>query len=149
MKYQKAIDYLTKVYEHLPPECALEKGGIGEMILANHLGHTVLESDKSEDGIDDEGNLYEYKCSRTNQFCFHFGTRTMQNGMDWREKLNKMDTWHGIWCAYIKGTEILDIAHVDTHKMKKFLLEHFERTSGQQMVINLSMARIKEIANSS
>ena len=39
----------------------LTKGGVGELALANHLGHTLVDGDKDADGFDDDGKMYEYK----------------------------------------------------------------------------------------
>ena len=81
MKYKKAIEYLDKAFSELPEGVELTKGGIGELALAHHLGHTLVDGDKNADAY--LGELeYEYKISHTDQFNFNFGTRQMQNGME-------------------------------------------------------------------
>ena len=73
--YTDVVIALQKAFEILPKGVDLSKGGLGELALAHELGHTLVAGDKGADASDDEGNLYEYKVSTTNQFNFNFMAR--------------------------------------------------------------------------
>ena len=149
MKYKKAIEYLDKAFSELPEGVELTKGGIGELALANHLGHTLVDGDKNADAY--LGELeYEYKISHTDQFNFNFGTRQMQNGMSWEEKIStKVSKWEGAYCARVIGVTVEEVAYIDSTTLLDYLLEHFSKTKGQLLVKNFSMKAFKALKNSS
>jgi len=149
MKYKKAIEYLDKAFSELPEGVELTKGGIGELALANHLGHTLVDGDKNADAY--LGELeYEYKISHTDQFNFNFGTRQMQNGMSWEEKITtKVSKWEGAYCARVIGVTVEEVAYIDSTTLLDYLLEHFSKTKGQLLVKNFSMKAFKALKNSS
>ena len=149
MKYKKAIEYLDKAFSKLPEGVELTKGGIGELALANHLGHTLVDGDKNADAY--LGELeYEYKISHTDQFNFNFGTRQMQNGMEWQEKIStKVSKWEGAYCARVIGVTVEEVAYIDSTTLLDYLLEHFSKTKGQLLVKNFSMKAFKALKNSS
>ncbi|HCV50122.1 MAG TPA: hypothetical protein DGP89_02155 [Saprospirales bacterium] len=149
MKYKKAIEYLDKAFSELPEGVELTKGGIGELALANHLGHTLVDGDKNADAY--LGELeYEYKISHTDQFNFNFGTRQMQNGMEWQEKITtKVSKWEGAYCARVIGVTVEEVAYIDSTTLLDYLLEHFSKTKGQLLVKNFSMKAFKALKNSS
>lgn len=149
MKYKKAIEYLDKAFSELPEGVELTKGGIGELALANHLGHTLVDGDKNADAY--LGELeYEYKISHTDQFNFNFGTRQMQNGMEWQEKIStKVSKWEGAYCARVIGVTVEEVAYIDSTTLLDYLLEHFSKTKGQLLVKNFSMKAFKALKNSS
>jgi len=149
MKYKKAIEYLDKAFSELPEGVELTKGGIGELALANHLGHTLVDGDKNADAY--LGELeYEYKISHTDQFNFNFGTRQMQNGMEWQDKIStKVSKWEGAYCARVIGVTVEEVAYIDSTTLLDYLLEHFSKTKGQLLVKNFSMKAFKALKNSS
>lgn len=149
MKYKKAIEYLDKAFSELPEGVELTKGGIGELALANHLGHTLVDGDKNADAY--LGELeYEYKISHTDQFNFNFGTRQMQNGMEWQDKITtKVSKWEGAYCARVIGVTVEEVAYIDSTTLLDYLLEHFSKTKGQLLVKNFSMKAFKALKNSS
>mgnify|MGYP000885783622 FL=1 len=149
MKYKKAIEYLDKAFSELPEGVELTKGGIGELALANHLGHTLVDGDKNADAY--LGELeYEYKISHTDQFNFNFGTRQMQNGMEWQDKIRtKVSKWEGAYCARVIGVTVEEVAYIDSTTLLDYLLEHFSKTKGQLLVKNFSMKAFKALKNSS
>tara|TARA_S200002703_G_scaffold143764_1_gene136981 strand:+ start:646 stop:1098 length:453 start_codon:yes stop_codon:yes gene_type:complete len=150
MKYKKAIEYLHKAFEELPAGVELTKGGIGELALANHLGHTLVHGDKNADGFDLEGKQYEYKVSHTDQFNFNFGTRAMLNGVSWEDKIKrKVRKWEGAYCARIVGVTIEEVAYCDSKTLLNYLLQHFSRTKGDLLVKNFSMRNFKQLKNNS
>jgi len=112
MKYQRAIELLTKVYEELPSGVELTKGGIGELALAHYLNHTLVDGDKGADGEDSEGKQYEYKISATNQYNFNFGGRGLdRNGRSWQDRIiDYMDKIEGASCPENNGVDIVDCA---------------------------------------
>jgi len=149
MKYKKAIEYLDKAFSELPEGVELTKGGIGELALAHHLGHTLVDGDKNADAY--LGELeYEYKISHTDQFNFNFGTRQMQNGMSWEDKIStKVSKWEGAYCARVIGVTVEEVAYIDSTTLLDYLLEHFSKTKGQLLVKNFSMKAFKALKNSS
>ena len=70
--YSEVVEALEKAFDVMPEGVDLSKGGLGELALAHELGHTLVAGDKGADAQDEEGNLYEYKVSTTNQFNFNF-----------------------------------------------------------------------------
>jgi|TARA_B100002019_G_scaffold275103_1_gene272680 hypothetical protein len=150
MKYKKAIEFLSKAYAHLPEGVELTKGGVGELALANHLGHTLVDGDKDADGFDEDGKMYEYKISHTNQFNFNFGTRAMQNGMTWEEKITtKVNSWEGAYCAKVIGVDVIEVAYCDSATLRDYFLDHFSKTKGQLLNKNFRMESFKQLKNSS
>lgn len=149
MKYKKAIEYLDKAFSELPEGVELTKGGIGELALAHHLGHTLVDGDKNADAY--LGELeYEYKISHTDQFNFNFGTRQMQNGMSWEDKITtKVSKWEGAYCARVIGVTVEEVAYIESKVLLDYLLEHFSKTKGQLLVKNFSMKAFKALKNSS
>jgi len=149
MKYKKAIEYLHKAFAELPEGVELTKGGVGELALANHLGHTLVDGDKNADAY--LGELeYEYKISHTDQFNFNFGTRQMQNGMEWQDKVRtKVSKWEGAYCARVIGVTVEEVAYIESKVLLDYLLEHFSNTKGQLLVKNFSMKAFKALKNSS
>ena len=149
MKYKKAIEYLDKAFSELPEGVELTKGGIGELALANHLGHTLVDGDKNADAYFGELE-YEYKISHTDQFNFNFGTRQMQNGMSWEDKITtKVSKWEGAYCARVIGVTVEEVAYIESKVLLDYLLEHFSKTKGQLLVKNFSMKAFKALKNSS
>lgn len=140
-KYSKAVEHLSAVFEELP-DVNLSVGGVGELALAHHLDHTLSPGGKGADAEDDEGNLYEYKVSTTNQFNFHHGGR--EEGYEARI-IRHWKKMKGAYVAQRDGMKILEVGYVDGKVMLDFLLEHFRNTKGVQLNKNCSMAQISKI----
>lgn len=151
MKYQRAIELLTKVYEELPAGVELTKGGIGELALAHYLDHTLVDGDKGADGEDSEGKQYEYKISATNQYNFNFGGRGLdRSGRSWQDRIiDYMDKIEGAYCAENNGVEIVDCAYCDSQTLKEYLLNHFENSTGHQLNKNFSMNAFRNLGENS
>jgi len=147
MKYKETIELLRKVYETLPEGVNLTKGGIGELALAHHLGHTLVDGDKGADAEDDDGKLYEYKVSATNQFNFNFQNR-YTNSSKWEDRIeNYMNKLEGAYVALHEGIDIVEVAYCDAQVLKKYLLNHFANTTGAQLNKNFRMKAFKELNN--
>jgi len=144
MKYTKIINLLTKVFEELPKEIDLSKGGLGELALANHLGHKLVAGDKGADAEDKDGKLYEYKVSTTDQYNFHFGAR--KEGYE-LVIAKHFEGLKGAYCANREGIDIVNVAFVPTHLLVPALLKHFEKTKGKQLNKNFSLKSFENLNN--
>ena len=145
--YTDVVIALQKAFEILPKGVDLSKGGLGELALAHELGHTLVAGDKGADASDDEGNLYEYKVSTTNQFNFNF----MARRPDWADNKATVEshfrTIKGAWVGQREGMNIVDKAYVPTEILLPYLLQHFENTKGSQLNKNFRMQKFKELNN--
>ena len=45
-RYSQVVEALDKVFKVLPEGLSLAKGGVGEIAIAHHLGHTLVDGDK-------------------------------------------------------------------------------------------------------
>ena len=141
MTYKRIIELLEEVIELLPEEVSLAKGGVGELALAHHLGHTVVKGDKGADGVDKEGNLYEYKVTTGDTFNFHFGARSDSFGAT---VTKHFDGIAGAYCAKRVGMKIVDIAYIPSETLVPELIKHFGSVKGMQLNKNYSMKRLNE-----
>ena len=132
---EEVIELLERVFSLLPDGVDLSKGGVGEIALAHHLGHTLVSGDKGADGIDESGTQYEYKISTTNQFNFHFGARTSKYGASVSKHF---DDIAGAFCAIREGMTIVEVAYVPSELLVPALIEHFSSTSGRQLNKNFN-----------
>lgn len=64
-----------RLIRHLGAVMTTHESGLNAIILANHLGHTLVSGDEGADARDGTGLFYEYKVSVSDQFAFHCGTR--------------------------------------------------------------------------
>ena len=143
-EYDRTVKAIYKFFNALKKDGLSDiasKGGIGEVLLANALGHTVKTGDKGADGQDSEGKLYEYKVSWSNQFNFRFGARpnTFVKGRKC-PKTQKMVKKHfeGAICALREegSGKITKVYYCPTKKLVKSLLEHFKDNSPKQVIKN-------------
>ena len=141
MTYKRIIELLEEVIELLPEGVSLAKGGVGELALAHHLGHTVVKGDKGADGVDKEGNLYEYKVTTGDTFNFHFGARSDSFGAT---VTKHFDGIAGAYCAKRVGMKIVDIAYIPSETLVPELIKHFGSVKGMQLNKNYSMKRLNE-----
>ena len=141
MTYRRIIELLEEVIELLPEGVSLAKGGVGELALAHHLGHTVVKGDKGADGVDKEGNLYEYKVTTGDTFNFHFGARSDSFGAT---VTKHFDGIAGAYCAKRVGMKIVDIAYIPSETLVPELIKHFGSVKGMQLNKNYSMKRLNE-----
>ena len=141
MTYRRIVELLEEVIELLPEEVSLAKGGVGELALAHHLGHTVVKGDKGADGVDKEGNLYEYKVTTGDTFNFHFGARSDSFGAT---VTKHFDGIAGAYCAKRVGMKIVDIAYIPSETLVPELIKHFGSVKGMQLNKNYSMKRLNE-----
>ena len=141
MTYKRIIELLEEVIEILPEGVSLAKGGVGELALAHHLGHTVVKGDKGADGVDKEGNLYEYKVTTGDTFNFHFGARSDSFGAT---VTKHFDGIAGAYCAKRVGMKIVDIAYIPSETLVPELIKHFGSVKGMQLNKNYSMKRLNE-----
>ena len=134
--FSRVVYLLQELYKEMPDGVDVGKGGIGEILLAHHLGHDVLDSDKGADGIDSEGNLYEYKVSYTDQYIFGFGSRK-----DDSEEVIKrhFENIKGSYCAKREGATLLEVVYIPTEIMLPYLLEHCRNTTGKTVNKNFRM----------
>tara|TARA_A100000172_G_scaffold72902_1_gene54239 strand:- start:464 stop:913 length:450 start_codon:yes stop_codon:yes gene_type:complete len=144
MKYKRAVELLDKVFEELPDNIELTKGGLGELALAHHLGHELVDGDKGADASF-EDKLFEYKVSTTNTFNFHFGTREKME-VYWKDTiLNKFSNVAGAYCANRVGMKITEVAYCPCDILVPVLIQHFERTTGQQLNKSFSMNTFRKL----
>jgi len=144
MKYKRAVELLDKVFEELPDNIELTKGGLGELALAHHLGHELVDGDKGADASF-EDKLFEYKVSTTNTFNFHFGTREKME-VYWKDTiLNKFSNVAGAYCANRVGMKITEVAYCPSDILVPVLIQHFERTTGQQLNKSFSMNTFRKL----
>jgi len=136
--YKKLVERLESVFEVLPEGVDLSKGGVGEIALAHHLGHELVKGDKGADGMDKNGNLYEYKITVGDTFNFHFGARNDNPGA---MVVKHFDGIAGAYCAKRVGMKIVDVAFVPTELLVPALILHFNGTVGGQLNKNYSMKR--------
>jgi hypothetical protein len=145
--YAEAVDALAEVFRVLPKGVSLAKGGVGELAMAHHLGHTLVEGDKGADGFDEDGLLYEYKASETNCFNFHHGTRQPT----WEATKARIEKhWEnieGAWVGNRKGMRVVEDAYVPTEILLPYLLEYFKRTKGSQLNKTFTLNKFKELNN--
>jgi hypothetical protein len=145
--YAEAVDALAEVFRVLPKGVSLAKGGVGELAMAHHLGHTLVEGDKGADGFDEDGLLYEYKASETNCFNFHHGTRQPT----WEATKARIEKhWEnieGAWVGNRKGMRVVEDAYVPTSILLPYLLEYFKRTKGSQLNKTFTLNKFKELNN--
>ena len=130
MTYKKIVELLDGVIELLPEGVSLAKGGVGEIALAHHLGHTVVKGDKGADGMDEDGNKFEYKISTTDQFNFHFGAR--KEGYE-EVIFDHFENIEGAYCAKRVGMKITDVVYVPSYLLVPALILHFKGTVGGQL----------------
>ena len=142
MTYNRVVELLEEVFEELPEGVDLSKGGVGEIALAHHLGHEIVKGDKGADGMDKEGNLYEYKVSAGDQFNFHFGARND----NYRSVVTKhFDGITGSYCAKRVGMKITKCAYVPSEILVPALLTHFSNTKGGQLNKNYRIQKFEEL----
>ena len=155
MKYKRAVELLEKVFEELPDNIELTKGGSGDLALAHHLGHELVDGDKGADASS-EDKLFEYKVSTTNTFNFHFGTRKKMvpskaqldagAAATWQDTiLNKFSNVAGAYCANRVGMKITEVAYCPCDILVPVLIQHFERTTGQQLNKSFSMNTFRKL----
>jgi hypothetical protein len=140
MTYKRIVELLDEVFELLPEGVDLSKGGVGEIALASYLGHDIVKGDKGADGIDIEGNLYEYKVSTTDQFNFHFGSRNGNPGAVVTKHFNGIS---GAYCAKRVGMKIIEVAFISTEVLVPALIKHFSNTKGGQLNKNYRLCKFK------
>ena len=141
MTYKRIVELLEEVISLLPEGVSLAKGGVGEITLAHHLGHEVVKGDKGADGVDKEGNLYEYKVTTGDTFNFHFGARSDSFGAT---VTKHFDGIAGAYCAKRVGMKIVDIAYIPSETLVPELIKHFGSVKGMQLNKNYSMKRLNE-----
>ena len=145
--YKDVVEALERAFDVMPEGVDLSKGGLGEIALAHELGHTLVAGDKGADAQDEEGNLYEYKVSTTNQFNFNF----MARRSSWEDNKATVEahfkTIEGAWVGQREGMKIIEKAYVPTEILLPYLLKHFESTKGSQLNKNFRMTKFKELNN--
>ena len=109
MTYENTARAFESVFDGLRADNlpdVLSKGGVGSVLLANALSHTITDedgrySDKGADGFSQDNEKFEYKVSKQEnpQFNFNFGGRSAES-----------DGPNGRRCAY---TEVTIREHFD------------------------------------
>lgn len=125
----------------------LPKGGVGAILLAHHLDHTLVPGDKGADASDSSGKKFEYKVSITNQFNFHFGARRECESPEQavRRHFNGIE---GAYCARRDGCRFVEIAYCPSKSLVEYLCDHFNRTKGRQLNMNISIKKFLKLPNS-
>jgi hypothetical protein len=150
-KYDAIIENFAKIFDEMAKlelSDVLSKGGVGEILLAHHLNHELVPSDKGADGLDDDQNKYEYKVSVTDQFNFHFGTRNSKSDESPCEKVKKhFVDLKGSFCALRKGAKIEKLIFLPVEDLVNELCDHFSKTDGQQLNKNFTFEKLKTVSN--
>ncbi len=136
MTYKKIVELLDGVIELLPEGVSLAKGGVGEIALAHHLGHELVEGDKGADGVAPDGKLYEYKITTQDKFNFHFGAR--KGGYE-EVIFDHFENIEGAYCAKRVGMKITDVVYVPSYLLVPALILHFKGTVGGQLNKNFKL----------
>ncbi|MCH2153524.1 MAG: hypothetical protein MK089_09320 [Phycisphaerales bacterium] len=120
------------------------KGGQGEVLLAQHLGHAVTLHPGGADAEDSTGGLHEYKISATNQFNFNHGARRSPRALEklLHEKFQKIDR---VWVAARQEMDIIDCESCTGPEMGNYLISHFNGTKGKQLTKNFSMQEFRRL----
>ena len=121
------------------------KGGIRALIIAQHLGHTLVPGDKGADGIDAQKRTYEYKVSGTNQFAFHFGSRKSADADNDAMIEKHFKGHHGAVCARIVDCKIVEYVFVPVRSIVADLKKHFRTCKGKQLNKVYSIERLKAL----
>jgi len=137
-KYEELVSHLKAALElvsTLGLGEGLSKGRIGEVILANYLGHNLVPGDKGLDGEDSEGNKFEYKISHDNQFNFNFGHATKRN-----ETIEDLVRRHftglkGAYCALMDKGEPKKIVYCPIETLEPFLISHISSSKKSKTYI--------------
>jgi hypothetical protein len=116
----------------------LAKGGVGEILLAQRLGHELVATDKGADGVDGLARRFEYKVSVTNQFNFHFGTRELRDPPAEKVKRHFRGV-EGAYCALREGERFLRIVFCPVDTLVEYLCSHFALTKGSQLNKNFRL----------
>ena len=143
--YAESVLALRKVFEVLPEGVSLSKGGVGELALGYHLGHTLVRGDKGADAMDSDGKLYEYKVSESDNYNFHFGARKPEVEEIVFKHFDKIE---GAYCASRRGMDIVDIIYVPSEVLVPHLIEELTRLKGGQLIKTYSMKGLKHLVNS-
>lgn len=121
-----------------------DKGGLGALLLAQCLNHKLAVSDKGFDGIDSASTSYEYKCSITDQFNFHFGARKDHDCND--ATIDKhFAGLAGAICARREFDRITKAVFVPSASLVAHLKAHFKCTDGGQVNKNFSMKQFQAL----
>lgn len=123
---------------------SVAKGGVGEILLARYLGHTLCDSDKGADGEDNAGNLFEYKVSITNQFNFHFGTREVRDPPEAKVRRHFQGISAAI-CAKREGANIVSAIYVPTQSLIEDLVTYFSASRGNQLNRNYRIQSLEAL----
>lgn len=151
-KYDNIVENFRNIFDEMSNLKLLDvlaKGGVGEILLAHHLKHELVVNDKGADGVDIDGNKYEYKVSITDQFNFHFGTRISKSGETPCDKVKKhFAELEGTYCALRSGTIIKKLIFIPVADIVIDLCDHFSKTHGQQLNKNFNFAKLTSLPNS-
>lgn len=142
--YDKIVAHFNAAFREIEEanlRDALAKGGVGEILLAHRVGHTLHSSDKGSDGIGSDGKRYEYKVSITDQYNFHFGTRNATDTPEAKVRRHFQGV-EGAYCARREGANLVEIIFVPSASLTNHLIEHFRRTTGDQINKNFRLAAL-------
>lgn len=151
-KYDFIVECFAKAFDEinrLDMVDIVAKGGVGEILLAHFLNHEIVPNDKGADGFDENNRKYEYKVSVTDQFNFHFGTRSCKSGETPQIKVKKhFKNIFGTYCAMRQGANITKLIYLPKKELVQYLCDHFDKTDGQQLNKNFNFHKLCTIKNS-
>ncbi|WP_437766637.1 hypothetical protein WMF27_23480 [Sorangium sp. So ce281] len=139
--YDKIVEHLRAAFAATVAvglRDAMAKGGVGEILLAHHMGHLLAVSDKGADGVAPTGEKFEYKVSITDQFNFHFGTRESVDRPESKVRRHFVGVTAAI-CAKREGGTIVRAVLVPADSLLNDLVSHFAGTTGTQLNKNYRM----------
>lgn len=107
---------------------SLAKGRVGEILLAHHLGHTLVPGDKGADGVAINGKRYEYKVSVDDQYNFNFG----HAGDD--DRGVRVDThfagYDGAYCGLVSAGALVQVVYCPVQTLVPYLKNHLQTVKG-------------------
>lgn len=116
----------------------LAKGGVGSVLLAHHLGHSLVPGDKGADAQDAAGCMFEYKVSITNQFNFNFGGVTNCN-MASNLVQKHFAGLTGAYCGLRKGGLFVAIAYCPSAPLVADICSYLSVSRARSLVKNYSL----------
>ncbi|MGR5382208.1 hypothetical protein [Vibrio harveyi] len=132
-EYEELVNHLSnalKCAKELGLGNGLAKGKIGEIMLANYLGHKLELGDKGADGVDNNGFRFEYKVSHDNQFNFNFGHARPEGEIE--QLVDKhFEGLSGAYCGLMHEGKLMKIVFCPIEGITSFLKDHLRKVKGK------------------
>jgi hypothetical protein len=143
---EKLFGIIRKIEKTVDTKNILTSNKIWEVLVATKLGHNVITEQKQFDATDKEGNLYEYKVSRTHSWNFE---DISPNVLSKFKKVKKI-----ILATIDKSNfDVLEIFEVDPiktiaileDKLQRKQLKYAKKGGLRRLQVSLTLNEINEI----